>query len=261
MSLRVEALGCSVPGEGSAPRWLVKDLDLPAAPGTITVLVGPNGSGKTTVLRTLVGLREPSAGRVTLDGTAIDALPRRERARAIAYLPQSTPLYHDLTVSQLVGLGRLPHAGPLGTPHPDDGEAIRTALADVGLAALAGRGVFSLSGGEFQRTLLARMLATRAPVLVLDEPTTALDIGQALDFLEQCRTLAARGNRIVLAVHDLELARRYADTAVLLAADGSGAVDVGPPAEALRPERLAEVFRVSVRAGADGLVFGPRGPR
>jgi iron complex transport system ATP-binding protein len=237
---------------------LFRKLDLTVNPGSLTVVVGPNGSGKTTLLRTLVGLRAPDEGDVQLQGCSIQSMPRLDRARAIAYLPQTTTLYHELTVREVVMLGRLPHLGRLRPPAAQDHAAVTEALAQVGLRALAERGTATLSGGERQRVMLARMLATGAPVLVLDEPTAALDIGHALALLELCRRLSADGRTIVLALHDLELARRYGHDAVCLTGNTEGTSHRGLASDVLIPAVLSEVFEVAVHLGADGLVIVPR---
>jgi len=256
----VEGLGHAVPDADCARRWLYRALDLSLVAGTVTVVVGPNGAGKSTFLRDLAGLSEPDEGRVRLGEAAVFAMAPRERARRIAYLPQITPLYHDLRVDELVMLGRAPHLGRFETPGERDRSLVNAALDKVGLGGLARRGVFSLSGGEYQRVMLARMLATDAPVLLLDEPTAALDIGHALGFLELCRDLASDGRSLAVAMHDLELARRYADAAVCLRNEPDGSADVGPARDVLTPAVLAPVFGVTITSGPEGLVFSPGAP-
>jgi iron complex transport system ATP-binding protein len=253
----VEGLGHAVPDAECGRRWLYRELDLSLAAGTVTVIVGPNGAGKSTLLRDLAGLSAPDEGHALLGESAIFTMVPRERARRIAYLPQITPLYHDLRVGELVMLGRAPHLGRFQTPGERDRALVDAALDTVGLRGLARRGVFSLSGGEYQRVMLARMLATDSPVLLLDEPTAALDIGHALGFLELCRRLAGEGRSLAVAMHDLELARRYADAAVCLRNEPDGATSGGPAGEVLTPEILAPVFGVTIRSGPEGLVFSP----
>lgn len=236
-------------------RWLYRGLDLDLPPRTITVVVGPNGSGKSTLLRDLAGLARPAAGEIWLSGQPLADLRPAERARSLAYLPQDTPLAHDLAVAELVMLGRAPYLPRLGGPGPDDRAAVDEALAAVGLAGAAERGVLGLSGGERQRVMLARMLATRAPVLLLDEPTRALDVGQELDFLALCRRLTDQGATIAAAIHDLDLARRHADQVLLLPGDGRGHPRIGAPAAVLVHGALAEVFGVDAREVDGHLVF------
>jgi iron complex transport system ATP-binding protein len=251
MTLSTRGLAQSVPG-----RILFEGLDFEAGAGTINVVVGPNGSGKSTLLRRLAGLEQPDAGEVQLDGAPLDSIAPKDRARRIGYLPQSTPLYHDLRVDELVMLGRAPHLGRFGAPAKEDHQAVDNALLRVGAQDLRLRGLFSLSGGERQRVMLARMLATGAPILVLDEPTTALDVGHALAFLELCKELADGGSTLILALHDLERAKTYGQHAICLGRP-KGAVDVGPVTEVLSPANLAEVFGVEV-VEETRLTFRPR---
>lgn len=257
MILRGERLGITVPGRSPEPRWLVRDLDLELGPGAITVVVGPNGSGKTSLLRTMLGLVQPRMGTVHLDGRPLIEHRPRERARAIAWLPQRTELPWGMPVERLVMLGRAPHLSPLAGPSAHDRRAVDDALARVGADHLRERDVLTLSGGELQRVLLARLLATEARLLILDEPTTALDIGHALALLELCRELAASGHGILLSLHELELARRYGDRALLLSGE-KGEWRAGSCDEVLAPDRLAGVFGVEVELAGDQLRFAAR---
>lgn len=247
-ALSARGLGLEVPG-----RRLFAGLDVEVAAGRVVAVVGPNGAGKSTLLRTLAGLTRPQAGAVRLGDDDVHGLPGRVRARRLAYLPQGTSLAYALPVREVVLLGRAPYLPAFGAPAAADHAAVDRALARVGMAGLADRNVRTLSGGEFQRVMLARMLASEAAVLVLDEPTAALDIGQSLAFLGELRALAAGGAAIVLALHDLALARRFADAAVLLRGDGS--VAAGEVAEVLAPAELAAAFGVAVRELEGHLVF------
>jgi iron complex transport system ATP-binding protein len=239
MKLSTEAIGLRV-----ADRWLIRDASFTLAPGSVTVIVGPNGSGKTTLLRALLGLRRLDEGRVSLDGRPLDVWSPRERARVCAWLPQRTELPWSMPAEQLVMLGRAPHLSALAGPGPADTRAVASALARVGASTLSLRDVRTLSGGELQRVLLARLLATDAPWLLHDEPTTALDNGHALALLELARALAAAGHGVLMSLHDLELARRFGDVALLLCGDDEGGHVLGPVAKVLTPSRLAEVFEV-----------------
>ncbi|MEZ4454448.1 MAG: ABC transporter ATP-binding protein [Nannocystaceae bacterium] len=241
-------------GRAIAGRWLYRGLDHRFAPATFTAIVGPNGAGKSTLLRDLAGLRTPAAGAIELGGRPLRSLPPGERARLLAYLPQATSLAHDLRADEVVMLGRTPFLGRFAGPRPADHAAVRRALATVGADALAERPVSTLSGGERQRVMLARMLATEAPLLLLDEPTAALDVGHALSFLGLCRELVGGGATIVAVLHDLGLARRHADEALLLG-DPDGAVAHGPVASVLTPAALAPIFQVAVRSLDGHLVF------
>ncbi len=228
-------------------RTLVRALDLAIGKGEVVAVLGPNGAGKSTLLRALAGLQAPARGEVQLDGRAIGSLAGRDRARRLAYLPQLTPLYVDLSVGELVMLGRAPHLPRFAAPSDEDRARVREALARVGLEAFERRALSTLSGGERQRANLARLLCSGAPVLILDEPTTALDVGHTLDFLDLLRRLAADGATIVLAMHELEHARRHADRGLLL--DGRDHVTA--------PERLGPVFGVEAALG-ESLVFRRR---
>jgi iron complex transport system ATP-binding protein len=250
-TLHARGLELAVPS-----RTLVRGLDLAIEPGHLAVALGPNGAGKSTLLRALVGLREPDGGRVELGDRPLYAVDRRERGRSIAYLPQGALVAQDLEVVDLVMLGRTPHLSRLRAPTPDDRDAVSRALARVELEALAHRRLSTLSGGERQRAMIARLLAGDARILVLDEPTAALDVGHAFELLELLRTLARDGSAIAIALHDLELARRYADRAALL--HGDGRVDVGAPADVIEPGIVGRLFGVDARLGDDGLVLRAR---
>jgi len=241
--LRARGLGVTVPGRAKG-RWLVRGLELELAPGTVTVIVGPNGSGKTTLLRALLGLIGVDEGEVLLDQKPLRERSARARACACAWLPQRTELPWSMSASDLVMLGRAPHLSALAGPGKRDREAVDAALARVRATDLRARDVRTLSGGELQRVLLARLLATQAPLLLLDEPTTALDIGHALGLLELAQELAAAGHGVLMSLHELELARRYGDRALLLRGDGEGGHVLGPAAEVLAPALLSEVFEV-----------------
>jgi iron complex transport system ATP-binding protein len=231
-------------------RWLFRELSARFDPGSFTVVVGPNGAGKSTLLRCIAGLHAPTSGTIALDDRALLDAPRRERARTLAYLPQHTPLYHDLPASEVVLLGRLPHLHRLRPPSSLDMRRVEEALAEVGVESLAARPISTLSGGERQRVMLARMLATEAPILLLDEPTAALDIGHALRFLDLLRRLAEEGRTIVIALHDLDLADRFATDAIFL--HGDGTFEAGPRARVMDPDRLAEVFAVTIARTPEG---------
>jgi len=247
--LRASGLGHRVPG-----RTLFTDLGLELRPGRITAVVGPNGAGKSTLLRLLAGLEAPQTGQVLLAQEDLRTLAPRLRARRLAYLPQRTTLAYDLRVRELVLLGRSPYLPAFGAPAATDHAAVDAALTRVGLLPLADRGARSLSGGELQRVMLARMLASEAAVLVLDEPTAALDIGHALAFLAHLRRLAADGAAVALALHDLDLARRFTDDAVLL---GAGPALTGPVGHVLSARNLGPAFGVRVRELGEHLVFDP----
>lgn len=227
-----------------AGRLLFERLDLDLRRGRIAVVAGPNGAGKSTLLRLLAGLDRPQSGRIDLIGDPLLSLSPAARARRLAYLPQHSPVEPDLLVREVVLLGRLPNLPRFGPPHREDEDAASAALARLGLADFAERPIGQLSGGERQRVMLARMLAAAAAVVLLDEPAAGLDIGHALGLYRHLRALAAEGVAVLVAEHDLDLARRHADDAVLLA---GGRALVGPSAEVLSPAHLGAAFGVHAR--------------
>ena len=232
---------------------ILSGLDLTVAPRQLTVVVGPNGAGKTTLLRALAGLVAPWRGAATLEGRPIAALDRAERARIIAYVPQGGTVAWPIPVQSVVALGRLPHGERPDGLTPAGREAVTAALAAVGMEAFAARDATSLSGGERARVLLARAFATEAPVLLADEPVAALDPRWQLLALERLRARAQAGTSVIMVMHDLSLAARFADVVVLL--DRGRVVAEGQPRETLDAARLAEVFGIEARvAERDGLV-------
>jgi len=247
--LRAVGLGRRIDG-----RWLYRGLEASFAPATVTALVGPNGSGKTTLLRDLAGLRRPASGSVTLGGAPLADQRPAERARVLAYLPQATPLAYDLRAREVVMLGRSPFLSRFAGPSPADHQLVADALVRVGLAGAGERRTSSLSGGERQRVMLARLLATQAPLLLLDEPTAALDVGHALAFMDLCRELAAAGTTVIAALHDLDLARGSADAAIVLGSEGGAAI-TGASSAVLTPTILGPIFAVELRESDGHLVF------
>ncbi|MEH1128466.1 ABC transporter ATP-binding protein [Micromonospora sp. CPCC 206061] len=231
-------------------RPVLDAVSLTVAAGECVALVGRNGCGKSTLLRLLAGAARPAAGRVLLQGRDAHTLRRREMARQVAVLHQQLPPMPGMTVRQLVAQGRYPHRGPLGMLWRPDDEEAAAALRATGVEELAGRAVDTLSGGERQRVRLALALAQRTPVLLLDEPTTFLDLRHQLEVLSLVRELhAARGLTVVTVLHELDHAARFTDRIVALAG-GRVAAD-GPPAEVLIPALLADVFGVRGRVLPD----------
>ncbi len=218
----------------------VDTLSLELSPGQLTVVAGPNGSGKSTLLALLAGLVEPDAGTVELNGVAMARIPRRQRARLLAYLPQQvTPLY-DLSVRDLVASGRYPWAGPWGGPDPGGDDAVRRALEATDTAHLAHREFGSLSGGERQRCLVAAVLAQEPRWLLLDEPTASLDLHHAVEVFRVLQRTAHRGRGVLAVTHDLNLAGVFADRIVLLSGGRKHAE--GPVDSVLRQDVLAAAY-------------------
>lgn len=235
---------------GYGQRIVVEDLSLELMKGGITALVGPNGSGKSTLLKTLARLLKPSTGEVYLNGTAISRMSTSVVAQEIAVLPQGPVAPAGLTVGELVEQGRYPHAGPLKMLRKQDYSAISEAMRLTGMEDFANRSLDSLSGGERQRAWIALALAQETPVLLLDEPTTFLDIGHQLEVLELVEQLNRdRGMTVVLVLHDLNHAARYASRMVALK-DGEIVAD-GPPSEVLTAELLDFLFGVHAHIISD----------
>jgi len=221
----------------------VRDLTLDVANDEWVMLIGPNGAGKTSVLRALCGLL-PFAGEACVDGRDVRSFGRRELARLIAFVPQNPATPSELTVAEYVLLGRTPHLGYLGVEGRRDRQAVTHALERLDLLPLAERGLGSLSGGELQRAVLARALAQQAPILLLDEPTTSLDLGRQQQALDLVDSLRADGLTVLSTMHDLTLAGQYADRLVLL--DRGVLAVEGTPREVLSPENLAAYYGASV---------------
>ena len=222
-------------------REIVRDAGLTLNAGELVALVGPNGAGKTTLMRALAGLI-PADGAIALDGRPLSSLKARERARAIAYLPQGHVFHWPMSVAAIVMLGRAPHADTFSSTTPDDRAAVARALAMTETEAFADRAVTTLSGGERARVALARALATQAPVLLADEPTAALDPRHQLTVMELLRQAARGGGAVLAIMHDLTLAARFADRVAVM--DRGAIVADGDPAVAMSHERLAAVFGI-----------------
>jgi iron complex transport system ATP-binding protein len=262
--------GYPLPAEGTAwadepPRLLVEEASFAYQPagkrtsqftlepvsfraqrGELVTIVGPNASGKTTLLQLLSGLNRPLGGRVELDGEELCRLDPRTRAQRIAVVQQESPLVFPVSTTEFVLQGRHPYSRRLHFPSEGDlGLALR-ALEQVGAAHLAGRWLNELSGGEKQRVVLARALAQQPMLLLLDEPTLHLDIGGQVELLKQLTALATTGKTtIVVVTHELELAAQFADQVVLL--HHGRTLGVGRPAEVFEEAVLREVFEAPLR--------------
>ncbi len=230
------------------PVAAVRELTFRAETGGWTALIGPNGAGKTSALRALAGLVAYD-GEVLIDGRDARKLGRRAVARLVAFVPQKPETPPALTVAEYVLLGRTPHIPYLGGEGRSDREAAARALRRLELESFAQRPLGSLSGGELQRAVLARALAQEAPVLLLDEPTTALDLGRQQLVLELVDELRRDGLTVVTTMHDLTLAGQYAERLILL--DGGSVVAEGTAAEVLSAPTVATHYGANVRVIED----------
>jgi iron complex transport system ATP-binding protein len=237
-------------------RVVVDGLDLELTEGSFTAVVGPNGCGKSTLLRALGRLLRPTSGQVLLDGRSIARTPTRDVARVLGLLPQSPVAPDGLTVGDLVARGRHPHQTWLRQWSRDDEAVVAEALAWTDMAELAERPVDELSGGQRQRAWISMALAQGTDLLLLDEPTTYLDLAHQIDVLELVARLhAERGRTVAVVLHDLNLAARYAQR--LVAMKDGRLVATGTPAEVLTEELLAEVFELEARVLPDPVAGTP----
>lgn len=241
--LAVAGLRAGIPG------WdIVRDVAFDLHAGEILALLGPNGAGKTTLVRAVLQLCA-ARGRVLLHGHDLTRMAPAARARTIAYVPQQSRLLAPLSAREVVELGRYPHRGDALGLSQVDRVAVDAALAATDCRHLQNRAFATCSGGEQTRLLVARALATQAPCLVLDEPTASLDIAHTLDFFALVRRLAADGKAVLVVLHHLGDALRWADRALLL--DAGQVVAQGPVAEVLSPHRVRQVYGVDMIPGAE----------
>lgn len=237
-------------------RTVSEHLDVRIPPGSFTAIIGPNACGKSTLLRALSRLLKPAAGEVFLQGKDIRSYPTRDVARQLALLPQTSTAPDGITVADLVARGRFPHQSLLRQWSEADQQAVDAALAATGVQDLADRAVGELSGGQRQRVWLALVLAQDTPVLLLDEPTTFLDIAHQLEVLRLCRGLHRTGNyTLVTVLHELGMAFRFADHVIAMK-DGR-IVAQGTPAEIATPELMKEIYGIDAVVIADPATGGP----
>jgi len=236
-------------------RPIVSQLTTRIPDGSFTVIIGPNACGKSTLLRGLSRLLRPASGTVVLDGSDISRLPAKEVARRLGLLPQSASAPDGITVADLVARGRYPHQGLWRQWSDTDERAVRDALSETGVASLSGRRVEELSGGQRQRVWVAMVLAQQTELLLLDEPTTFLDIAHQVELMELFATLNRRGRTVVAVLHDLNHAARYADH--IIAMKAGRIVAEGAPASVITAERVEEIFDLPNVVIADPVTGGP----
>ncbi|MFD6799100.1 ABC transporter ATP-binding protein [Streptomyces cyaneofuscatus] len=239
---RLAARGVTV---GYGGRAVIDDLDVAIPSGVVTTIIGPNGCGKSTLLRTLTRLLKPAGGTVVLDGEDIAGLRTRDVAKKLGLLPQAPVAPEGLTVGDLVARGRHPHQSWLRQWSSDDADVVERALAMTGVADLADRPVDSLSGGQRQRVWISMTLAQGTDLLLLDEPTTYLDLAHAIDVLDLVDDLHESGCTVVMVLHDLNLATRYSDNLIVMRA--GSILAQGHPRDVITAELLHEAFGLQAK--------------
>jgi iron complex transport system ATP-binding protein len=243
--LEVTRLAFGYPG-----RTIGRDVSFSLAPGEVVCVLGPNGGGKTTMFRTLLGLLPAQDGEVRLGGDPLSQLARAEVARRVGYVPQAHQGSFAFTVREMVLMGRTAHLGAFAAPGARDRDAAAQALESLGITTLAERPFTEISGGERQLALIARALAQAPTLLVMDEPGANLDLGNQVRVLERIAALAAHGIAVLFSTHDPDHAFLCAQRALLLA-EGRG-VEVGAPRDVIRPDTLERLYGVPVRVIAAG---------
>lgn len=234
---------------------IVHEMNVRIEEGSITALVGPNGCGKSTLLRGLSRLLKPAGGTVYLDGHDIHAMKAKELAKKLGILPQSPTAPEGLTVHELVAQGRYPHQSWFQQWSKEDERIVDQALTKTNLTMFADRPVDTLSGGQRQRAWIAMALAQQTDVLLLDEPTTYLDLAYQMDVLDLLDDLNAEGRTVVMVLHDLNQAARYADTVVALR--GGQIITQGEPERVMTPENIWQIFGLKAEVVTDPITGTP----
>ena len=243
MSFEISGLSFSY-GE----RAVLEDVSLSVPDGSLACVLGPNGVGKTTLFRCVLGLERPSAGRVVVNGRLLEELSVAERAREMAFVPQSHAQAFDYEVLDVVLMSAASRLGPLCSPGPRERARAEEALERVGVARLAHRSFMQVSGGERQLVLIARAIAQDARSIVMDEPTSALDFGNTARVMSVVRRLASEGLSVIASTHAPDLAYLYADT--VLALDGGRVGAVGPPGEVITGPLLSRLYGLPVEVSS-----------
>ncbi|WP_136254007.1 ABC transporter ATP-binding protein [Onishia niordana] len=242
-------------GRGKSQHSVIEGLNISLPAGQVTAIVGPNGCGKSTLLAGLARLHAPRRGAVHLDGQDIQHIPAKELARRLALLPQETHAPEGLTVAELIRFGRQPHQGFLQQWSREDARVVESALAAANLTALADRTLDAMSGGQRQRAWIAMAIAQQTPLLLLDEPTSALDLGHQLEVFELVRSLAAAGKTVVIVVHDLDSACRFADH--LVAMQAGRIIAEGRPKDVVTTALLRELYGIDCTLLSDPVTGSP----
>lgn len=223
---------------------VIRGVSLQVGSSLFVGIAGPNGAGKSTLLNLLTGYLTPNAGEITVHGKALQSMSRRAVAAAIAYVPQKSDVRFSFSVMEIVLMGRQPYVGLAAFDTAEDVEIAREAMETVGISHLADKAYDQLSGGEQQLTMIARAVAQRAPILLLDEPTSFLDLRHQWDVLKLLKQLTERGTTVVATLHDLNVGARWCDSLVLMKA--GQVTRVGAPAEVLTADVLAELYDLPV---------------
>ena len=234
---------------------IIDGLDVEIPKGKFTALVGPNGCGKSTLLKSLARTLSPTRGTITLKGKSIHKTSAKALAREIAFLPQVLTIPEGISVRELVGYGRSPYNDLWGRLKASDHRIVDEAIERVQIGALADRWLHDLSGGQRQRAWLAMILAQRAPLVLLDEPTTYLDINHQVELMDMIRDMVAQGQTVIAVLHDLNQAFRHADHVIMLK-EGQLAISASP-AEAATSELMQQVFSVEAEIHPDPLAGSP----
>ncbi len=253
MSTAITAEGIAL---GYRGHRVIEDLDLALPPGKVTAIVGPNACGKSTLLRGLARLHPLSAGTVRIDGQDAGSLSRRELAKLLGVLPQSSVAPDGVRVAELVGRGRFPHQGWFGRHTSKDDQVVMRSLEATGVADLAERRLEELSGGQRQRVWIAMVLAQETDAVLLDEPTTYLDVTHQLELLDLLSDLnEERGTTVVMVLHELNYAARYADHMVVMS--GGRIAAQGAPGDVLTVDSVREAFGLEAEVVPDPVTGGP----
>ncbi|SHJ45268.1 ABC transporter ATP-binding protein [Thermoclostridium caenicola] len=241
---------------GYGKKLILDNVDVVVPPNKISVIIGANACGKSTLLKTLARLIKPTSGEVMLDGKDIHAIHPKKVAKKLGLLPQSPVVPEGITVADLVSRGRFPHQNLMGGLKKSDYEAVKEALDIMGISHLANRSVDELSGGQRQRVWIAMALAQQTDILLLDEPTTYLDIACQIEILDLLTALnRKRGTTIVMVLHDINLAARYADH-IFCARDGV-IIAQGPPEDTITEEMIKKVFNLDCMVIEDPVTGRP----